>query len=452
MPSLDTCFLSVDALGRAFREGGLTPLEVVDACLRRIEELDTGLNAFTTVMSERARAAARHAGEELQHGIDRGPLHGVPVALKDLIDVAGVPTGYGSAPVFRTLPGRHSLIVERLETAGAVIIGKTNMLEFAYGAVNPEVGQTNNPWDRERTSGGSSGGSAAAVAAGMAFASVGTDTGGSIRIPASYCGVAGLKPTFGLVPLEGVFPLSWTLDHAGPMARTCADALAMLDALTLQSGPTEPLPLAGLRFGILRDHADAACTQPDVRVAFAAACDSMKDAGATFRDVSLPDLDGMAQALLDILLPEAAVIHEDRHAAHPDSYAPVTRAQIEAGPHVTGVAYLKGLAHKARLTAAMEAALEGIDALLAPTAPWVSPAEDPAVVGDEGFDEMLCTGPANLTGLPSLSLFGGSGEQGLPVGIMLTAARGADRRLLRIGAGIEQVIAPRIAPAMAGGT
>lgn len=450
MPQSDTCFLTIADLGAAFRRGGVTPLDAVEASLRRIADLDDDLNAFITVTGDQAREAARRAGAELSAGIDRGPLHGVPVALKDLIDMAGVPTGYGSTSVFRTLPARHAALTRRLESAGAVIVGKTNLLEFAYGAVNPAVGQTNNPWDIGRTSGGSSGGSAAAVAAGMAFASVGTDTGGSIRIPASYCGIVGLKPTFGLVPLDGVFPLSWTLDHAGPMARTCPDALALLDAMTQASGPGAPLPLAGRRFGILRDHADAACIRPDVRAAFEAACDSMRAAGATFHDVRLPDLEGMAQALLDILLPEAAIIHEERHAAHPDAYAPVTRAQIDAGPGVSGVRYLKGLEHKARLTAAMEAALEGIDALIGPTAPWVSPAEDPAVVGDEGFDEMLCTGPANLTGLPSLSIFGGLGEAGLPVGIMLTATRGADRRLLRIGAGIEQVIAPRIAPAMIG--
>ncbi|MCC5972998.1 MAG: amidase [Rubellimicrobium sp.] len=451
MPEGEIGFMSIAALGRAFRDGGITPFEAVEDCLNRIARHDGVLNAFATVTADTAREAARRAAAELSQGIDRGPLHGVPVALKDLIDVAGVPTGYGSSPVFCTVPGRNARIAERLEAAGAVLVGKTNLLEFAYGAVNPVVGQTNNPWDSDRTSGGSSGGSAAAVAAGMAFAAVGTDTGGSIRIPASYCGIVGLKPTFGLVPLEGVFPLSWTLDHAGPMARTCADALAFLDALTAETGPTEALPLQGRRFGILRDHSGAPCIRPDVSAAFEAALAGMARAGATFQDVWLPELEGMAEALLDILLPEAAIIHESRLAAHADAYADVTRAQIEAGPGVSGIAYLKGHAHRKRLTAAMEAALDGIDALIGPTAPWVSPAEDPAVVGDEGYDEMLCTGPTNLTGLPALSLFGGTGADGLPVGIMLTGARGADRRLLRIGSGIETVIAPQIAPTMTGG-
>ena len=442
-------FQTIAALGAQFRSGALAPRAATQACLDRIARLDGAVNAFTTVIADHALAAADRAGAELGFGADRGPLHGVPVALKDLIDMGGVPTGYGSTAVFQTHPARNAVLVDRLENAGAVIIGKTNMLEFAYGAVNPAVGQTNNPWDTRCTAGGSSGGSAGAVAAGMAYAAVGTDTGGSIRIPAAYCGIVGLKPSFGLVPLDGVFPLSWTLDHAGPMARTSADALALLDAMTGAQGATDAIPLAGRRFGILRDHSDAPCIRPDVRAAFDAACARLAAAGATFHDVRLPELHGMVQALLDILLPEAAIIHETRRAANPQGYAPQTLAQIEAGPSVTGIAYLKGLEHRRILTAAMEAALGGIDALIAPTAPWVSPAADPVVVGDAGFEELHCSGPTNLTGLPSVSVFAGTGRGGLPVGLMLTGPRGSDRRLLRLAAGAEAALAPMIAPPMA---
>ena len=443
-------FLTIPALGALYRSGALTPRAATESCLDRIARLDPALNAFATPTADLALAAADRAGAELASGIDRGPLHGVPVALKDLIDLGGVPTGYGAAPVFATLPPRNAALVDRLESAGAVILGKTTMLEFAYGAVNPVVGQTNNPWDRTRTAGGSSGGSAAAVAAGMAFAALGTDTGGSIRIPAAYCGIVGLKPTFGRLPLDGVFPLSPTLDHAGPMARTSGDALALLDALTGDHGETTPIPPAGRRFGRLSDHALAPCIRPDMRAAFDRACAALVAAGASFHDIRLPELAGMAETLIDILLPEAALIHETRHAAHAAHYAAATRAQIEAGLAATGLAYLRGLDHRRRLTAAMEAALDGLDALVAPTAPWVAPAEDPAVVDDAGFDEILCTGPANLSGLPSVSLFGGTAERGLPVGLLLTGPRDADRRLLRLAAGIETVIAPQRAPAMAG--
>lgn len=441
-------FPSIAALAAQFRAGESTPVEAIRDCLDRIARLDGVVNAFITLTADRALAAAHRAASELASGIDRGPLHGIPVAIKDLVDVAGVPTGYGSTPAFQTHPSRNAALVDRLEMAGAVILGKTNMLEFAYGAVNPAVGQSNNPWDLRCTAGGSSGGSAAAVAAGMAYAAVGTDTGGSIRIPAAYCGIVGLKPSFGLVPLEGVFPLSWTLDHAGPMARTSGDVLAFLDAMIGVEGRYDALSLAGRRLGILRDHSDAPCIRPDVRAAFDAACARLSDMGVTFHDVRLPELQGMVQALLDILLPEAAIIHETRRAAHPEAYAAQTLAQIEAGTGVTGVAYLKGLEHRRALTAAMEAALAGIDALIAPTAPWVSPAEDPVVVGDAGFDELHCTGPTNLTGLPSVSLFAGTGDGGLPVGILLTGPRAGDRRLLRLAMGIEAALPPMIAPAI----
>jgi aspartyl-tRNA(Asn)/glutamyl-tRNA(Gln) amidotransferase subunit A len=438
-------------LGAAFRSGAFAPTDATETCLQRIALHDGALNAMITVTDESAVSAAARAGRELRAGVDRGPLHGVPVVLKDLIDVAGVPTGYGSAPAFRSLPTRNAALVDRLVAAGAVILGKTNLLEFAYGAVNPLVGQTNNPWDAVRTSGGSSGGSAAAVAAGMAFAGVGTDTGGSIRVPAAYCGVVGLKPTFGLVPLEGVFPLSWTLDHAGPIARTSADALAFLDALAGTSGPTTPLPIAGRRFGVIRAHVDDPCIRADVRAAFTAACQRLVDAGATLVDVHLPELEGMAQAVIDILLPEAAIIHAVRLAEHPEAYGPQTLAQIEAGPGVSAIAYLRARDHRRRLTEAMEEAVVGLDALIAPAVPWVAPAEDPAVHGDEGYAEMHCTAPANLSGQPSVSIYGGPGEAGLPTGLMLTGPRGGDRRLLRVCMGIEVVLPPAAPPGLRDG-
>lgn len=424
-----------------YRQRATTPREVTETCLARIKAHDGTLNAFTTVMADHARAAADRAGAELARGHDRGPLHGIPVGVKDIIDIAGQPTGYGSHPAFRTMATRNATLIDRLETAGAILIGKTNCLEFAYGAVNPAVGQTNNPRDPTRTAGGSSGGSAAAVAAGMALAAIGTDTGGSIRIPAAYCGVTGLKPTCGTVPMEGVFPLSPTLDHAGPIARTAACTLALHDALTATTGPTAAIPPHSLRLGILRDHADAPCLRPDVRAAFAAACAALRTAGATLTDIRL-DLTGMADTLVTILLPEAALIHATRRAEHPSAYAPATLAQIDAGPGVTAMDWLRAMDRRRALTEAMEAALDGLDALIAPTAPWVAPAEDPAVTHDAGFDEMLCTGPTNLTGLPSVTIPCGTGDHGLPVGLLLTGPRHGDRRLLRVAAGLEPHLQP----------
>ncbi len=419
---------------------------MTEACLRQIAADDGALNAMATVTAEWALAQAERAGRELGWGVDRGPLHGVPVVVKDLVDVAGTPTGYGSAPAFRTLPSRHAVLVGRLEAAGAVVLGKTNLLEFAYGAVHPLAGQTNNPWDPRRTAGGSSGGSAAAVAAGMAYAGVGTDTGGSIRVPAAYCGIVGLKPTFGLVSLEGVYPLSPTLDHAGPLARTSADALAFLDALTGTSGPSTPLPLVGRRFGVIRAHMDVPFLRADVRAAFAEACERLVNAGAQVVDVHVPELEGAAPTLMDILVPEAAIVHAEGFEERRDAYGPQTRAQIEAGPTVTAMAYLRARAHQRRLTEAMETALLGLDALIAPTVPWVAPVEDPLVDGEEGYAEMHATGPANLTGQPSVSIYAGPGEEGLPAGLLLTGARGGDRRLLRLCMGVEAVVPPAAPP------
>ena len=255
-------FRSIAALGRDYRRGALSPTAVVEACLQRIDRDDGQLNAIVSTLAESARTDAARAEEELAAGRDRGPLHGIPVGIKDLVNIAGTVTGFGSDPVFAAPATRDAAMVAHLREAGAVLIAKTNLLEFAYGAVNPRVGQTNNPWDTGRTAGGSSGGSAASVAAGLCYAAVGTDTGGSIRIPAAYCGAVGLKPTYGLVPLAGVSMLSWSLDHAGPIARSCADAAALLGRAhgnvrrcVAGQPPRPPFRAHRSAQGLRRDHA-----------------------------------------------------------------------------------------------------------------------------------------------------------------------------------------------------
>ena len=212
--------LSIAEVARRYRRGGITPVEVTELCLERIARFDGPLRSFITVTDEEARRSARGAWRELRRGVDRGPLHGVPIALKDLVETRGVPTTAGSAVLHGYVPTSDAPVVAALRKAGAVLIGKTNMQEFANGVPHPDFGQTRNPWTVTRTAGGSSGGSAAAVVARFCYGAIGSDTGGSIRVPASYCGCVGLKPTFGLLPMTGVFPLSWSLDHLGPMART----------------------------------------------------------------------------------------------------------------------------------------------------------------------------------------------------------------------------------------
>lgn len=432
-------FWSIARLGAAYRSGRLSPVEATRLCLDRIRRHDKALNAFLTVLDRSALQAARKAERELRAGRDRGPLHGVPVAVKDLIDMAGVPTKFGSHPVFEERPARDAELVRRLREAGAVIIGKTNLLEFAYGAVHPEVGQTNNPWNPRRTSGGSSGGSGAGVAAGLCYAAIGTDTGGSIRGPAAYCGIAGLKPTYELVPVEGVLTLSWSLDHVGPMARSCRDAGALLAVLSSRPCRVRAAHPDRLRFGLVKQHVEAACIRPDVRGAFEETCRALKKVGARLVRLDLPEFDLALDALMMVLLPEAGTVHAERYARNAASYGPQTRQQIEQGFLVPAVSYVRGQQMRRRLAARLLAILDDVDAILSPTVPSVAPSADPSINQDEGFDEMLFVAPYNLAGLPTLSVPCGLGDGCLPVGLQIAGAPHRDAAMLGIGALVEKL-------------
>ena len=433
-------FRSIAALGEDYRRGRLTPTAVADVCLSRIERYDDPLNAIVPGLAAEARAEAAKAEKELAAGRDRGPLHGIPVGIKDLVDIAGTVTGFGSDPVFATRATRDAALVANLRAAGAVLIAKTNLLEFAYGAVNPRVGQTNNPWDAARTAGGSSGGSAAAVAAGLCHAAVGTDTGGSIRIPAAYCGVVGLKPTYGLVPLAGVSMLSWSLDHAGPLARCCADAAALLGGLTGTAVDASPLPLRGLRFGLVAALRDDDATTPGVRAGMESACDALRDAGAQVEEVEIEALSESAEALLHVLLPETSVILGRLLDEHPEALAEQTRSQLELGYALPATAHVRAQQFRRFLGQRFLDRLDRFDALLSPAVPWEAPAEDPAIDGAQGYGEMLCSAPTNLCGLPSLVLPCGRGEGGMPVSLQLIGPPHGDERLLRIGAALEPAL------------
>lgn len=428
--------LSVTTLAALYRQKKLSPVEVVEACLKRIERLNPTLNAFITVTAEAALEEAKRAEVELFRGQDRGPMHGIPVALKDLVDTTGVHTTYGSRVRAAYLPTVDAEIVRRLKGAGAISLGKTNLLEFAYGVVHPDFGPTLNPWDQSHTAGGSSGGSAAAVAAGLCSAAIGTDTGGSIRIPASYCGVIGFKPSYGLVDTKGVFPLSWSLDHVGPIARSCHDAAALLEALTGRVFPVDTT-LNGLRFGIDPDYLAQTEVEGSVLEAFSEACGVFRAAGAKIVEVNL-GLEQANAALLDILLPEASLIHEDFLAGHRERYAPETLAQLEQGLSVLATVYLKAQRFQQALQRRFTEHFQTVDALLMPTVPWVAPAEDPSVTGDEGAAEMHFTGPFNLLGLPALSVPCGF-SNGLPIGLQIITPPQTDRRALEIGAAFERL-------------
>jgi len=433
-------FASVADIAAAYRSGAATPLQVAEAAIARIEALEPRLNAVIDLMREPALRAAEAATAELRAGRDRGPLHGIPVAIKDLVDIEGLPTGYATRAVDPVVAIADATLVRHLREAGAVPLAKTNLLEFAYGLAHPEIGQTNNPWDVNRTSGGSSGGSAALVAAGAVPVAVGTDTGGSIRIPASYCGIVGLKPSYGLVSTEGVFPLSWSLDHAGPLARSVADAAILLSGLVGWAIVPHGRPLAGLRIGLVSAHLDSRLVTSGVRAAISAALDRLGRGGATLVSVSVPELDAVNGALVTILKPEAALAHESLVSVRPDGYAPGTRAQLEAGRRVSGIDYVRAQRFRARLTRAVEALFEGVDVLLSPAVGFVAPAEDPVIQGGDGDGEMLSSGLANVTGHPAISLPCGFSD-GLPVGLQLIGPGGRDADLLSGAAAVEAGLA-----------
>ncbi len=438
MADLELSFKSIPEIGAMFRAGVLSPLELTRLTLERIEKLNPSLNAFITVTKEKALEQAATAERELRSGIDRGALHGIPIALKDLIDTAGIRTTCGSSILKDHIPEHDAVITQRLEAAGAVCVGKTNLLEFAYGIVHPDYGQTNNPWDISRTSGGSSGGSAAAVAAGLCFAAVGTDTGGSIRIPASYCGIVGLKPTYGLTSLKGVFPLSWSLDHAGPIARLSEDARLLLEVMA-DIKLEHILELRGMRFGVLQR--DGAEMQPEVINAFDTACQALEKAGAQVFEVNVPDLELADAALLNVLLPEASTIHADWMTTRPEDYALLTRMQIELGFAVPAVTHVRAQQYRRHLTQQFLEFFKTVDAILSPTVAFVAPKEDPVfAASDEGATEGRRTAPYNLTGLPALTVNCGFGAHGLPVGIQIVTRPDQDALALAIGSALEQLL------------
>ena len=434
----DAAVRDISGLGRGYRDGTLTPRQVVEQSLVQLADWEPRLNAFAHVMADAALADADRLGTELASGRDRGPLHGVPVAIKDLIEVDGAPTGYGSK-VLPPMPAtRDAELVRRLREAGAIVIGKTNLLEYAYGIAHPEIGQTNNPHDPARTSGGSSGGSAAAVAAGVVPLAIGTDTGGSVRIPAAYCGIVGLKPSFGLVSLDGVFPLSQSLDHAGPLTRTVADAAVALAVLSGTDVALHPVGLASLRLGRIARHFASHEMTAGVRQAIDTAFEALAAAGVTFIDIDIPRLAEVNPALGIILRPEATLIHAKFRTANPGGYAPGTLAQIESGVEIRAVDYVAAQSFRVAMRDEVERLFGRVDALISPSVPFIAPYADPVIAeGEDG--EMLSSGLGNFTGHPAVSLPAGLAD-GLPVGLQIMGPLGRDDRLLSIANAIETAI------------
>ena len=424
----------------ALADGSATSAELVDRCLAEIAVYDGRLGAFVTVFEARARAAARERDAERAAGVVRGPLHGVPVAVKDLFDVAGAVTGAGSVKLVGNVATADAVVVARLRAAGAVVVGKTRTHEFAYGVTTPG---TSNPWDLGRIAGGSSGGSAAAVAAGLVPLALGTDTAGSIRIPAALCGVVGLKPTLGLVPTGGVWPLSWSCDHAGPIVPDVGDAVLALGALA-GNPMAAPADLGREpRLGWLTGEA-VERVHPGVAAAMAALRARLEDAGAVIDEVELP-LAAARAAVGAMVVPEMAAAHERLLAETGEGgYSEGMLAAIRIGQSTLAGEYLRGLRFRARFTTLVEELLAGRDALVLPTVPVPAPATGQATVSVGGNETAVRTaltalpGAFNCSGSPVLSLPAGLSD-GLPVGASLVGRVGADRELLQVAEAVQAV-------------
>lgn len=431
---------TLSKLGDAYRQGRRRPGETVRAVLAAIQTDGDPLNAWRSLDTGRAREAADRHTETLGDRAAGAPLKGAPVAIKDLMDVAGLVTGCGS-PVHPAAPaGQDATLVARLRAAGAVVLGKTNCLEHGYGVAHPDIGQTLNPHAPDRTAGGSSGGSAAAVARGEAVAATGTDTGGSIRIPAAYCGLAGLKPTHDLIPLDGVRTLSWSLDTAGPIAWTCADLAVLTEVMAARSMVAPVPPACEVKLGILSAHADDSDLTDQVGDVFSAALDRLVAAGVRLERLTVPDVGFADEALMAVIAPEASVIHELDIKACPDAYAEATRTQLETGFTVPATAHIRAQRYRRYLGRQLLDAMSGFDAIVSPTVPWTAPTENPPLDDPAGAAEMRYIGPYNLTGLPAVTVPGGEAADGLPVGLQFAGRPNGDAELLALGRALEPIL------------
>jgi len=446
-------FFTIAELSGKFRSGEISPVEVTRACLEKIEKLNPSLNAFITVMAESALAKARAAEEEIRKDHWRGPLHGIPIALKDLIDTAGVRTTAATALLENRVPTEDADVVRRLRQAGAVIIGKNNLHEWAYGGSSlvSHFGDIHNPWDTNRIAGGSSGGSAAAVAAGLTIAAIGTDTAGSIREPGALCGCVGLKPTYGRVSSRGIIPLSSSLDHIGPIACSVADAAAVLQTIAGYDAAditTFDVPVADfssavggdikkMRVGVPRafffEDLDA-----EVTSAMDHALRGIESMVAQVREVSL---DVPTDRTLQMA--ESYAYHAENVANHTDKYRPETLRRVLAGKEISASEYIRGRRELDEARRNIRYMLADVDVLITPTTPIPAPAiaalkADPDALRPAELKLLRNTRPFNVWGLPAISVPCGFTEDGLPIGVQIAGPPWREDLVLRLAHAYEQ--------------
>ena len=458
-------YLSIQEASEELRSGLITPTELLAETLERIDQLDSKIHAFITVMRDQAFEEAEKAENEQRTGLFRGPLHGIPIGVKDLIAVKNVRLTAGSKVLADHVSQEDATVVEQLRRAGAVIIGKTNTHEFAYGTYTPP---TRNPWGLAHIPGGSSGGSAAAVAADMCLGAIGSDTGGSIRIPSACCGITGLKPTYGRVSTFGVIPLSWSLDHVGPMGRSAEDCAILFDAIAkydprdpnsvsrppdkssaaLISGPEGrgPLSLQGIKLGVLAE-SFVAPLDPEVRAAWHATLLVLQEEGAEVSDIELRH--PAMEVYRTIQMPEASLAHMEKDWLNNrlEAYGERTRSRLLQGQTITAVDYLRAQQQRRTFSSNLRSAMQGVNALVLPTIPI------PAIPVEQAHQDIQIDGitenattallrltmPFNLAGLPAVSLPCGFTTGGLPIGLQLVGKPFEESMILRIAHAYQQL-------------
>lgn len=459
MSAAELTELGLREAGERIGRRELSPVELIEATLGRIEEIDPKLNSYVHVCGEQALAAAGAAEAAIGAGYHLGPLHGTPIALKDLVAVRGEASSAGSRVLRDFVPAEDATIAARLRAAGAVFVGRLNMHEFAYGVTtdNPHYGAARNPWDTARTPGGSSGGSGAAVAARLCGGAIGTDTGCSVRLPAAFNGIAGIRPTIGRVSNHGITPLAWTLDTAGPMCRTVEDCALMLGAIAGYDANDRqtanvPVPdylaglergLEGVRIAVIEDFTLSGL-QAGVESAIAAAIDELQGAGALVRELPMANLEPSISALLTVDIAEPAAYHAQWLRERPQDYGDDVRALLEVGELYLATHYIQAQRYRTVLRDQFDEVLREVDAILTPTVPFTAPevgATDVALESGETLDIISAVMRYNalppLVGLPALSVPCGFGDDGLPVGMQLIGLAFDEEMLFRIGHGYQ---------------
>ncbi len=452
-------FRPITQLAPLIESKQISPVELFNEALNRIHKLQPKLNSFITVTEAEGRKAATDAESEIRGGHYRGLLHGIPISIKDLFATSGVRTTAGSKVLGNWVPDFDATAVARLGQAGMVMVGKTNMHEFAYGVTNNNAhyGPARNPWDQTRVPGGSSGGSAAAVASSQCTASLGSDTGGSIRIPSAACGVVGLKPTYGRVSRYGAIPLAWSLDHVGPITKTVEDAAIMLGTI---AGPDPNDPSAssrlvadyrkeimkgvrGLRLGIPRqyffDNVDS-----EIHESVNKAIRDLESLGAITTEVDIPNLDCCAAMEAHITLVEATSYHEPYLQREADNYSPEVRVDLEAGRYLLGADYVKSQRARTLLQHNFNEAFKHVDVIVSPALPAFPPRIGEVWVQSGKLQENVIDAflrfniPYDLTGFPAISVPCGFGESGLPVGLQIAGKAFDEKTILIVANAYEE--------------